>query len=168
MKYHSTNQIIAGASFREALLKGLAEDGGLYMPDKIPAISATELMGFGKLSYAEIASSVLSRYFEEGPGRDEFLSICRDAYNFDIPIEFFEENEYVLRLDQGPTASFKDFGARLMARLMQWYLKSKGEVFTILTATSGDTGSAVASAFAGIDNIKVIILYPEKDRKSVV
>jgi threonine synthase len=163
MKYHSTNHKSAEVSFREALFKGLAEDGGLYMPNEIPVIPKTELKDLSNKSYPEIAASVLSRYIDEGPGRVELLSICTDAYNFEIPLEHIEENSYLLRLDQGPTASFKDFGARLMARLMQWYLKRKGEEFTILTATSGDTGSAVASAFAGIDNIKVIILYPEKE-----
>ena len=99
---------------------------------------------------------------------DRFLMrICwpslKDSYNYDIPLEPVYERKYVLRLDQGPTASFKDFAARMMGRLMQYYLKKEKRSLLILTATSGDTGSAVASAFYGLDNINTVILFPESE-----
>ena len=86
-----------------------------------------------------------------------------DAYNFDVPLEKVSDRKYIMRLDQGPTASFKDFAARMMSRLMQYFLSVNDQHLTILTATSGDTGSAVASAFYGLQNIKVIILFPDRE-----
>jgi threonine synthase len=94
---------------------------------------------------------------------DELMRIVKDAYNFAVPLEKVYDKKFIMRLDQGPTASFKDFAARMMGRLMQYYLKKQNRSMLILTATSGDTGSAIANAFYGLDNIKVVILFPEKE-----
>jgi len=148
-------------SFREALLNGIAPDGGLYMPSFIPVLDKEELYAFAGKEYHEIASTVLYKFLCNEMEHNDLMSLCRDAYNFEVPLEPVSDNCYVLRLDQGPTASFKDFAARMMARLMNYFISRQKTHYTILTATSGDTGSAVASAFHGLNNIDVIILYPE-------
>jgi len=163
IKYYSTNLKSPEVSFSEALLKGLAPDGGLYMPVSFPEFSADELFSYSGKEYYEIAFSVLSKFIGSEIPDEVLLNLCRDAYNFDIPLEKVTDRKYIMRLDQGPTASFKDFAARMMSRLMQRYLSINNKFLTILTATSGDTGSAVASAFFGLKNISVIILYPEEE-----
>lgn len=149
--------------FSEALLKGLAPDGGLYMPDNFPKLSTAELSSFSNNEYYEIAFSVLSKFIGDEIPDADLLNLCREAYDFNIPLEKVADRKYIMRLDQGPTASFKDFAARMMSRLMQHYLSINNKFLTILTATSGDTGSAVASAFYGLKNINVIILYPAEE-----
>ncbi|OFY57444.1 MAG: threonine synthase [Bacteroidetes bacterium RBG_19FT_COMBO_42_10] len=163
MTYYSTNLKAPEVSFREALLKGLPPDGGLYMPSYIPKITREELTGFVTLEYYELAFNVLRHLLFNEISNEDLKDICRDAYNFDVPVEKVYDRKYVLRLDQGPTASFKDFAARLMARLMYYFISRDNLRFTILTATSGDTGSAVASAFHGLRNINVIILFPARE-----
>jgi threonine synthase len=163
MKYFSTNGNVKEVSFREALLKGLAPDGGLFMPDNIPVFSKEELKGFTTKEYHEIASEVISRFSCNEIPRSEIEKLCTDAYNFSVPLEKVTGRKYILRLDQGPTASFKDFAARMMSRLMQYFLSQENRYLTILTATSGDTGSAVANAFYGLGNINVIILFPLRE-----
>jgi len=163
IKYYSTNRKSPGVSFREALLKGLAPDGGLYFPDSIPGIGKDELKDLAGLEYHQVASSVLGKYTGGEISHNDLDALCRDAYNFDIPLEKVVHRRYIMRLDMGPTASFKDFAARLMSRLMQFFLVRENKHLTILTATSGDTGSAVASAFQGLKNIRVIILFPENE-----
>jgi threonine synthase len=158
--YYSTNQRSASVSFSEALLKGLAPDGGLYMPDSIPLLNRDLLSEFGSMNYSDIAFRVLNELIGSEIPSDDLARLCREAYQFSVPLEKIEGRKYILRLDQGPTASFKDFAARMMSRLMQHFLVITGRQLTILTATSGDTGSAVASAFYGLGNINVIILYP--------
>jgi threonine synthase len=163
IKYYSTNGKSGVFSFREALLKGLAPDGGLFMPDRLPVIGNKDLNAFGEMAYSEIAMFVLERFTGNDPDASTLEKICAEAYNFDVPVEPVTGKQYILRLDHGPTASFKDFAARMMSRLMQYYLASENRSLTILTATSGDTGSAVASAFHRMPDINVIILYPEKE-----
>ncbi|MCU0461341.1 MAG: threonine synthase [Bacteroidales bacterium] len=163
IKYYSTNQNAPEVSFREALLKGLAPDGGLYMPSVIPQIDRDILLSFRSKKYHEIASDVLDCFLKDEIETNILHGLCRDAYNFAVPLEKVTTGNYILRLDQGPTASFKDFAARIMARLMNYYMSAAGERFTILTATSGDTGSAVANAFHGLENIDVIILFPHNE-----
>ncbi|MFH0841955.1 MAG: threonine synthase [Bacteroidota bacterium] len=160
IKYYSTNLQSPLVSFREALLKGLAPDGGLYMPLSIPALDEDNIMSLHGIPYDELAFSVLKIMLNDGLSENDLLQICRDAYDFDVPVERVGERKYLMRLDQGPTASFKDFAARMMARLMNHFLAGENLQYTILTATSGDTGSAVASAFHGLSNIDVIILFP--------
>jgi threonine synthase len=163
IKYYSTNGISPTTSFSEALLQGLAPDGGLYLPDYFPVIANDELIGFAGKEYYEIAYAVLEKIIGTEIDKKELLKICHDAYNFEVPLEKVTGSKYIMRLDHGPTASFKDFAARMMSRLMQHFLSLNNKHLTILTATSGDTGSAVASAFFGLSNIKVIILFPEKE-----
>jgi threonine synthase len=160
IKYYSTNLKAPEVSFREALLKGLAPDGGLYMPTVIPKIDRDLLLSFRSKEYYEIAADVLSCFLEGEIETNILRELCKDAYNFAVPVEKVTEEKYILRLDQGPTASFKDFAARMMARLMNHFTSDDNNRITILTATSGDTGSAVASAFHSLDNIDVIILFP--------
>jgi threonine synthase len=160
LKYYSTNRKSTELTFSQALLKGLAPDGGLYMPLSIPKITREELESFTAKEYHEIAFSVLNKFLSNETDSNELMSLCRDAYNFEVPLEKVYDRKYIMRLDQGPTASFKDFAARMMSRLMQYYLSINNQHLTILTATSGDTGSAVASAFYGLKNINVIILFP--------
>jgi threonine synthase len=163
IKYYSTNGGSPGISFQEALLKGLAPDGGLYMPDFIPRLTLSELEGLPGKDYPGLAFTILNKLLENDINTDDLYKLCTDAYNFEVPIEKVSNRKYILRLDRGPTASFKDFAARMMSRLMQYYLSANNKQITILTATSGDTGSAVASAFFGLKNINVIILYPEDE-----
>ena len=158
--YHSTNQRSAPVTFGDALLKGLADDGGLFMPSYFPVISAEEINKMSEQSYSEMAFSVLNRIIGNEIEADRLNALCKEAYNFDVPLENVTENRFILRLDQGPTASFKDFAARMMSRLMQYRLAKENSSVTIPTATSGDTGSAVANAYYGLENIKIVILFP--------
>jgi threonine synthase len=163
LTYYSTNRRAPEVSFKEALLRGLAPDGGLYMPGHIPAIGPDILESLRSKSYPEIAADIMSLFIGNEISKNDLLGLCRDSYDFPIPLENIYDNKYILRLDRGPTASFKDFAALLMGRMMQYFLKTENKFLTILTATSGDTGSAVANAFSGLENINVIILYPEKE-----
>jgi threonine synthase len=161
--YFSTNRKSPVVPFREALLKGLAPDGGLYMPDFIPKFETEEIKNFSAKSYPEIASVVLGKLIGNEMEYDQLSELCKDAYDFDVPLEKVNNRNYIMRLDQGPTASFKDFAARMMARMMQHFLSHQGQRLVILTATSGDTGSAVANAFYGLNNIDVVILFPGRE-----
>jgi threonine synthase len=161
--YYSTNLQSEHVTFSEALLKGLAPDGGLYMPSSIPILDINELERLKDQSYPEIAHTVLKKIIGNEISSEDLFEICNDAYDFEVPLEHVTERKYILRLDQGPTASFKDFAARMMSRLMQYFISKNKRNLTILTATSGDTGSAVASAFYGLENIKVIILFPKEE-----
>ena len=159
--YYSTNLKAQPVVFKEALLKGIAPDGGLYMPKTIPSISPEEIKNFKNKAYHEIAYEICIKFLKAQIPNNALAEICKDAYNFAIPLESVTDRKYIMRLDQGPTASFKDFAARLMGRLMQYYLDREHRNLLILTATSGDTGSAIANAFYGLDNIKVVVLFPE-------
>jgi threonine synthase len=163
IKYYSTNKKSPEISFGEALLKGLAPDGGLFLPVSFPSVSRKELETLADKKYFELAYFILNKLIGNEIEPDELLNLCFEAYNFDVPLEKVYDRNYIMRLDQGPTASFKDFAARMMSRLMQYYLSLSHQHLTILTATSGDTGSAVASAFYGLKNINVIILYPANE-----
>lgn len=172
MHYYSTNHVAEKVRFREALIKGLASDGGLFMPESIPTFSDFELENMVNLSFPEIAFEVALKFLADEIPHEELKRLIDEAYNYDVPLEHVSQRKYVLRLDQGPTASFKDFAARLMGRLMQYYLGLENRKLLILTATSGDTGSAIANAFYGLDNIKVLVLYPklevtERQRKQM-
>ena len=161
--YYSTNLKAEGVSFKETLLKGIAPDKGLFMPDLIPQITADEIESFGTMEYWEIAYTVIHKFLKDDIPADDLKAICKDAYDFDVPLEKGYDRKYVMRLDQGPTASFKDFAARMMGRLMNYYLSRDHRKLLILTATSGDTGSAIANAYYGLDNVKALVLFPEKE-----
>jgi threonine synthase len=158
--FSSTNGQSPAVCLRDALLQGQAPDRGLYFPETFPQLAPDEIAAFSWLPYHEIAFRVLSKYTDAIIPSDVMAGICRDAYNFDIPLEKVYDRVVVMRLDQGPTASFKDFAARMMARLLGRFLKEDGRQLTILTATSGDTGAAVAHAFHNIPGIRVIVLFP--------
>src|ERR1700761_8022770 len=158
--FRSTNGQSPAVNLREAFLRGQAPDRGLYFPEQFPKLKPEEIAAFNGLPYHEIAFRVLSKYTDGILPNDVLADICQDAYNFVIPLEHVYDRVPVMRLDQGPTASFKDFAARMMARLMGRFLREEGRQLTILTATSGDTGSAVAHAFHNVPGIRVIVLFP--------
>jgi len=163
IKFFSTNGHLERVDFRQALLVGQAPDKGLYMPEHIPQIPMEEIQKFPKMTYPEVAYEVVKPYLGDLVPDTALRAMLQDAYNYEVPVERIYDGKYILRLDRGPTCSFKDFAARLMGRLMQYFLKQEGKSLLILTATSGDTGSAVAHAFFGLDNIKVVVLFPEKE-----
>ncbi len=115
------------------------------------------------MSYPEIAYTVTKKYLDGFIPDDKLKSITEEAYNFDVPIEEAEPGKYVMRLDRGPTAAFKDFAARMMARMVEYFLEEENKNLLVLVATSGDTGGAVASAYYGMDNVKMVILFPKKE-----
>lgn len=161
--YYSTNHKACKVSFREALLKGLAPDKGLYMPDHLPDMDASFIHNLSGKKYHDVAFEIARLLLHDEISDLDLYDLIADAYNYEVPIENVYERKYIMRLDRGPTASFKDFAARLMGRLMQHFLKLENRNMLILTATSGDTGSAIANAFYGLENIKVVVLYPEKE-----
>jgi len=163
MKFYSTNLNARKVNIKEAILKGLADDKGLYMPDYIPTLSSEELARLKTADYPETAFVIMYKFLENFVPMEKLSEICRDAYNFPVPLEKISNNFFILRLDKGPTAAFKDFAARAMARLMNFFLEQDDKNLLILTATSGDTGSAVANAFHGCKRIKLIVLFPEKE-----
>jgi threonine synthase len=163
IKFFSTNGHPQRVDFRAALLMGQAPDKGLYMPEQIPQIPASLMGLFPRMSYAQIAYEVLKPYLGDLVPDSALLAMLQDAYNYDVPVERVYDEKYVMRLDRGPTCSFKDFAARAMGRLIQYFLKQEGKSIIILTATSGDTGSAVAHAFYGLESVKVVVLFPENE-----
>ncbi len=163
IKFFSTNGHPDRVNFRQALLVGQAPDKGLYMPENIPQIPKEKILKFPEMAYPEIAYEVVKLYLGDLVPDTALRAMLQDAYNYEVPVERVYDWKYILRLDRGPTCSFKDFAARLMGRLMQYFLKQESKSILILTATSGDTGSAVAHAFFGLDNIKVVVLFPEKE-----
>lgn len=165
--YRSTSRGLSAGpteavSFREALLRGPAPDGGLYMPDAVPRLDLARLADLRGAPYARVAHEVLRPFTAGTMPDDDLLRLCEDAYDFDVPLDPLEDGVWILRLDRGPTASFKDFAARWMARMMR-ALRAPGEERTILVATSGDTGGAVGEAFRGLDGFRVVLLYPEHE-----
>ncbi len=158
--FGSTNGNANDYSLGQALLTGQAPDLGLFMPQSIPAQGPEALRALVGKRYPEIAFHVLRRY-TTGQFDDEVLrDACEDAYNFDVPLEHVRDRRYVMRLDHGPTCSFKDFAARMMGRLVGRLVQPGEAPLVVLTATSGDTGSAVAQAFAGVPGTQVMVLFP--------
>ncbi|MGD0280383.1 MAG: threonine synthase, partial [Smithella sp.] len=140
-------------------LKGQAQDEGLFMPDTIPVLSIKEIQKLKGRPYRDTALLVAKAFLADEFPQEILKKIVKDSYNYPVPLEEVKPKAYVMRLDQGPTASFKDFAARMMARLMS-NCRPRGERLNILVATSGDTGSAVGDAFKGVAGIDVTILYP--------
>jgi len=163
VSFRSTNGQSPPVNLRQALLAGQAPDRGLYFPEQFPTLTPDEIAAFTRQPYHEIAFRVLSKYTDGIMPPDALAAICRDAYNFEIPLEKVYDRVHVMRLDQGPTASFKDFAARMMARLLGRFLQEDGRQLTILTATSGDTGAAVAHAFHKVPGVRVLVLFPIKE-----
>ena len=163
MSYHSTNYNSTEVDFKTAILHGQASDNGLYMLNKIPSITQETIKSFKNMEFTDISYHILSKFIGDLISGDNLQKIIKNALNFEIPIELISGNNYLCYLDQGPTASFKDFGARMLARLMEHFLEVDNKEIVILTATSGDTGGAVAQAFYKMSRIKVVVLYPKNE-----
>lgn len=162
MKYYSTNGKAPIADLHKAVVKGLAEDKGLYMPEKIKPLSKEFFDTIDKMSFQEIAYTVADAFFGEDVDAESLKKIVYDTLQFDCPLVKIEDNIYSLELFHGPTLAFKDVGARFMARLLQYFIcQETNEQVNVLVATSGDTGSAVANGFLGVDGIHVYVLYPK-------
>lgn len=161
MKYYSTNKNTPDVSLKEAVVKGLAADNGLFMPERIEKFSTSFFETIDKLSFQEIAYEVASKFFGEDIEANKLKEIVFDTLQFDCPVVEVTNSIYSLELFHGPTLAFKDVGARFMARLLQYFLDEKEELVNVLVATSGDTGSAVANGFLGVDGIHVYVLYPK-------
>lgn len=162
--FRSTNRKSPLVDFKEAILRGQPSDYGLYMPVFIPHLEKEEIEEFKNMSYSEIAFIIVKRFAEEEIEERKLYEMVQEAYkDIEVPVEKIEENFYLLYLDRGPTASFKDFAARLMARIMRYFAEKENKDLTILVATSGDTGGAVANAFWNVENTSVVVLFPEKE-----
>ena len=162
MKYYSTNRKSSDATLEEAVVKGLAADRGLYMPHNIRILPASFYEQIDQLSFQEIASQVADAFFGEDVPAETLKQIVYDTLSFDVPVVRVKENIYSLELFHGPTLAFKDVGGRFMARLLGYFIRKEGKrQVNVLVATSGDTGSAVANGFLGVEGIHVYVLYPK-------
>ena len=162
MQFYSTNGQASIATLEKAVVKGLAEDKGLYMPERIKPLPKEFFDNIENLSFQEIAYKVADAFFGEDVPAEDLKRIVYDTLAFDCPCVKVTDTIYSLELFHGPTLAFKDVGARFMARLLQYFLKKEGAgQVNVLVATSGDTGSAVANGFLGVDGIHVYVLYPK-------
>ncbi len=163
IRYYSTAGKAPVKDFHEALFLGQPPDGGLYMPTQIPSLDIEEIDDLKGRPYREVALAVLSKFLHQEIPKAELEKITFDAYNFEVPIENIHDRRHIIRLDQGPTASFKDFAARFMARTMQFFQQTEDTGRVILVATSGDTGSAIANAFLDLEGFRVVVTYPKHE-----
>ena len=162
MKYYSTNGQASFATLQDAVVKGLASDKGLYMPERIKLLPQSFYDHIEDLSFQEIAYRVADAFFGEDVPSETLKQIVYDTLSFDVPVVKVKDNIYSLELFHGPTLAFKDVGARFMARLLGYLIRKEGkEPVNVLVATSGDTGSAVANGFLGVEGIHVYVLYPK-------
>lgn len=159
MKYYSTNNKDKVYTFKQAFIKGLADDNGLFVPEHIPQLPAAFFEKIDTLTLPQIAEEVLTPYISEDLTKEEIRRICDATFTFEIPLIKVEDGIYSYELFHGPTAAFKDVGARFLANCYS-VLGEKNKKSLLLVATSGDTGSAVANAFLGISNVEAVILYP--------
>ena len=162
MKYYSTNGKAPEADLHKAVVKGLAEDKGLYMPETLKKLPQDFFDNIQDMSFQEISYRVADAFFGEDVPADTLKKIVYDTLSFDCPTVKVNDNIYSLELFHGPTLAFKDVGARFMARLLGHFINQEGkEEVNVLVATSGDTGSAVANGFLGVEGIHVYVLYPK-------
>ena len=162
MEYYSTNHNTRNVSLREAVVKGLAADRGLFMPERIPTLPSAFFKNIGNLSLQEISYAVANTLFGSDIDSSVLKNIVYDTLNFDIPLIHVNGDIYSLELFHGPTAAFKDVGARFMARLLGHFTRQDDSgMVNVLVATSGDTGSAVANGFLGVEGVRVFVLYPK-------
>lgn len=161
MQYYSTNKITKPVSLKEAVVKGLAADNGLFMPERIEKFDPSFFQQISQMSFQEIAFEVALKFFGEDIENNKLRQIVFDTLPFDCPVVNVTGNIYSLELFHGPTLAFKDVGARFMARLLNHFLDKKEGQVNVLVATSGDTGSAVANGFLGVGGIHVYVLYPK-------
>ena len=162
MYYYSTNRLAPLATLEEAVVRGLATDKGLYMPERIKPLPQEFFDGIAEMSFQEIAYQVADAFFGEDIPAEALKHIVYDTLAFDVPVVHVDGNIHSLELYHGPTLAFKDVGARFMARVLGWFIQNeKKEMVNVLVATSGDTGSAVANGFLGVEGIHVYVLYPK-------
>jgi threonine synthase len=165
MRYISTRGGAPAAGFLDAVLEGLAPDGGLYIPDAWPRLERSELEGFAQLDYPTLAADVLARFVGDEIERDELQRMAEEAYatfahSAVTPLTQLERGLWLLELFHGPSLAFKDVAMQLLARLYDYALGQRGRTATILAATSGDTGGAAVEAFRGRPNVRLVVLYP--------
>ena len=160
MKYYSTNKQSPFVDFKEATIKGQAPDKGLYFPETIPSVSQEWLDNIDGISNEEIAYRVIRPYTGNTIPEEKLYEIVKETVNFPIPLVQVDNAIYSLELFHGPTLAFKDVGARFMSRCLGYFVKDKSTKVTVLVATSGDTGGAVANGFYDVDGVEVVILYP--------
>lgn len=164
MNYYSTNHQAPTADLRKAVVNGLAEDRGLYMPEEIIRLPKAFYDDMSSMRFQDIAYNVASAFFGDDVDLDGLQDLVYDTLSFDCPVVKVEDNIYSLELFHGPTLAFKDVGARFMARLLQYFIRQGAQderLVNVLVATSGDTGSAVANGFLGVEGIHVYVLYPK-------
>lgn len=162
MNFYSSNHGIEGCDLKTAVLNAMPEDKGLYMPEEIPLMPPYFFENMHKLSFHEIAFSVAMTLLGDDLSSGKLLNIVDESLNFEIPLLRLDDQLFMLELFHGPTLAFKDVGARFMARLMSHFSADLEKDLTVLVATSGDTGSAVANAFYGVEGVRVVLLYPSK------
>jgi len=160
MKFYSTKNAAEAFSLRDAVLKGLPDDKGLFLPEQVPVLPGSFFLSLQSKTLSEVAVEVSTAFLKGDVPEEDILRIATDAINFEAPLVKIGGKTAMLELFHGPTLAFKDFGARFMARLIAWLVKDSKQKTTILVATSGDTGSAVANGFYGVEGIDVVILYP--------
>jgi len=161
MQFYSTNKSAANVSLKQAVLKGLADDKGLYMPERIDSMPSDFFKNISELTFSETAFAVAKKFFGEDIPDDKLKNIIDQTLSFDCPLREVRADIYSLELFHGPTLAFKDVGARFMARLLEYFLGDNDKEVNVLVATSGDTGSAVANGFLGVPGIHVYVLYPK-------
>jgi len=161
MKYYSTNRISPEVDLHTAVTKGLAPDRGLYMPQRIIQMEPVFFAQLGNLTFQEMSFRVAEKFFGEDIPAEKLQEIVNETLSFQTPLVEVEPDIYSLELFHGPTLAFKDVGARFMARMLAFFLSEEKETVHVLVATSGDTGSAVANGFLGIEGIRVHVLYPK-------
>lgn len=162
MRYYSTNKKSECVSLRDAVVNGLAEDRGLYMPERINKLPEEFFKDIDKMSFQEISYEVAKAFFGDDVETDALKKIVYDTLSFDCPVKNICNKIWTLELFHGPTLAFKDIGARFMARLLEYFIRQESQqTVNVLVATSGDTGSAVANGFLGVDGIHVYVLYPK-------
>jgi threonine synthase len=162
MKYYSTNHRTPPAALEDVVIRSLADDRGLYMPERIPVLDRDVIRSLKDKSFHETAIIVAESFFGEDMEADALAAIVKDTLSFETPVVHVHDSIYSLELFHGPTLAFKDVGARFMARLLGYFIRRKGieQTVNVLVATSGDTGSAVANGFLGVEGIRVFVLYP--------
>lgn len=162
MRYYSTNNRSKYVSLHDAVVNGLAEDRGLYMPEKINRLPEEFFKNIDKMSFQEISFEVAKAFFSDDVDEKSLKDIVYDTLSFDCPVKKVCDDIWTLELFHGPTLAFKDVGARFMARLLEYFIRQEAhQTVNVLVATSGDTGSAVANGFLGVDGIHVYVLYPK-------
>jgi threonine synthase len=161
MKFYSTNNSAHQVNLTEAVIKGLAPDQGLYMPTEIPVLPKELLNTFPEMTFQEIGYEVIGALFSSALNQEQIKELVNHTLTFDAPLVKVEEDVYSLELFHGPTLAFKDFGARFCSKLMSMLMEKSDRKVRVLVATSGDTGSAVANGFLGVDGVDVIILFPK-------